>query len=156
MSYRKHFSTRGTPQWQPIPGSAQVPNSAGGFAWGVDDWTRLDRFLILGVEGPTYYASERTLTIENAQAVLRCIEADGSRAVGRIAEVSEAGRAPKNDPALFALAMAAGVGDAATRQAAFAALPRVALVGTHLFHFAQYMEGFRAWGRGMRKAVAGW
>jgi hypothetical protein len=33
-----------TPQSQPIPGSAQVPNSAGGYAWAVDDWTRLHRF----------------------------------------------------------------------------------------------------------------
>ena len=28
-----------------------MPNSAGGFAWGVDDWTRLRRFLILGSRG---------------------------------------------------------------------------------------------------------
>lgn len=155
-NYRTHFSTRGTPQSQPIPGTAQVANSAGGFAWAVDDWTRLDRFLILGSEGPTYYASERTLTRENATAVLRCIEADGARTVARIVEVSESGRAPKNDPALFALAMAAGQGDAAVRQAALAALPRVARIGTHLFHFVQYVEGFRGWGRGMRRAVAAW
>jgi 60 kDa SS-A/Ro ribonucleoprotein len=154
--YRTHFSSRGTPQSQPIPGTSQISNSAGGFAWAVDDWTLLDRFLILGSEGPTYYASERTLTRENASAVLRCIEADGLRTVARIVEVSEGGRAPKNDPALFALAMAAGLGDAATRQAALEALSRVARIGTHLFHFVQYVEGFRGWGRGMRKAIAAW
>ena len=93
MRFTKHFSTRATPQAQPIPGAAQVPNSAGGFAWGVDDWTRLDRFLLLGVEGPTYYASHRPLTIENAQAVLRCIGADGPHAVARLAAISGAGRA---------------------------------------------------------------
>jgi 60 kDa SS-A/Ro ribonucleoprotein len=156
-NYRTHFSTRGaTPQSRPIPGSAQVPNSAGGYAWAVDDWTRLDRFLILGSEGPTYYASEQTLTRENAEAVRRCVREDGRRAVTRIVEVSEGGRAPKNDPALFALALAAGLGDAATRQAAFDALPRVARTGTHLFHFAHYVEGFRGWGRGLRRAVAAW
>ena len=37
----------------PLPGAGQVPNSAGGFAWAVDDWTRLRRFLILGSEGGT-------------------------------------------------------------------------------------------------------
>ena len=41
MSYLKRFGTRRVPQSAPIPGSAQVPNSAGGFAWAVDDWTRL-------------------------------------------------------------------------------------------------------------------
>jgi 60 kDa SS-A/Ro ribonucleoprotein len=155
-NYRTHFSTRGTPQSQPIPGAGQVPNRAGGFAWAVDDWARLDRFLILGVDGPSYYATERALTRENAEAVRRCLEADGPRTVARIVEVSGAGRAPKNEPALFALAMAAGLGDAATRRAALAALPRVARTGTHLFHFARYAEGFRGWGRGLRQAVAAW
>ena len=78
--------------------------------WAVDDWTRLDRFLILGSEGGSYYASERKLTRENAEAVLRCIAADGARVVARIVAVSDAGRAPKNDPALFALALARQAG----------------------------------------------
>ena len=99
MNYRKLFSRKQTPQSQAIPGSNQVPNSAGGFAWAVDDWTRLERFLILGTEGGSYYASERTLTRENAEAVERCIVADGVRVVERIVAISDAGRAPKNDPA---------------------------------------------------------
>ena len=58
MSYLKRYGTRRVPQWAPIPGSGQVPNSAGGFAWEVDDWARLRRFLILGSEDGSYYASE--------------------------------------------------------------------------------------------------
>lgn len=150
------FNRTQTPQSLPIPGTAQVANSAGGYGWAVDDWTRLDRFLILGSEGGSYYASEHTLTLENAQAVERCIRRDGLRTVARIVEISVAGRAPKNDPALFALALAASVGDEPTRKAALAALPQVARIGTHLFHFAGYMEGMRGWGRGPRRAVAGW
>ena len=64
---------RPVPQRMPLPGTSQVPNSAGGFAWAVDDWTRLDRFLILGSEGGSYYASEPALTRESAQAVLQII-----------------------------------------------------------------------------------
>ena len=156
MSYLKRHGTRRVPQWAPIPGSGQVPNSAGGFAWEVDDWARLRRFLILGSEGGCYYASEWTLTRENAEAVERCILEDGTRAVREIARVSEAGRAPKNDPALFALAMAAGLGDEPTRRAALEALPRVARTGTHLFQFATFVEQFRGWGRSLRRAVGGW
>ncbi len=156
MKYSKYFQTRQTPQSQPIPGSEQVENSAGGYSWKVDDWTRFDRFLILGTEGGSYYASERKLTVENAKAIMRCIKTDGVRAVRRIVEISEAGRAPKNDPALFALAMAAGEGDLETRQAALEALPRVARTGTHLFTFLEYVKGFRGWGRGLRKAVSRW
>jgi 60 kDa SS-A/Ro ribonucleoprotein len=156
MSYLKRHRTRRVPQSVPIPGSDQVPNSAGGFAWAVDDWTRLRRFLILGSEGGTYYASEWTLTRENALAVEQCIRKDGERAVAEIARVSDEGRAPKNDPALFALAMAAGLGDEETRKAALEVLPQVARTGTHLFQFASFVEGFRGWGRALRRAIGRW
>ncbi len=154
--YGKHFSTRQTPQSEPIPGSIQVPNHAGGYVFAVDDWTRLDRFLVLGAEGGSYYASERQLTVENARGVQRCITQDGGRTVHRIVEISESGRAPKNDPAIFALAMAASMGSADTRAAALTALPRVCRIGTHLFQFAENIEAFRGWGRALRRAVGGW
>jgi hypothetical protein len=48
INYAKTLNRRATPQSQPIPGSSQVRNSGGGYSWQVDDWTRLDRFLILG------------------------------------------------------------------------------------------------------------
>ena len=157
MSYlSKWFNKNKTPQSAPIPGTSQVANSDGGFAFAVDDWARLDRFLILGAEGGSYYASERKLTRENAQAVLRCLQLDGRRAVERIVAISDEGRAPKNEPALFALALAAKLGDVDTRRAAFAALPRVARIGTHLFHFAEYVKALGGWGRGTMRAFARW
>jgi 60 kDa SS-A/Ro ribonucleoprotein len=156
MSYLKRLVTRGVPQWAPIPGSDQVPNSAGGYAWAVDGWTRLRRFLILGSEGGSYYASETKLTRENARALESCVAEDGPRAVAEIVRVSDEGRAPKNDPAIFALALAAGLGDEPTRKAALEALPRVCRTGTHLFQFATFVEGFRGWGRSLRRAVGGW
>jgi 60 kDa SS-A/Ro ribonucleoprotein len=156
MSYLKRIRTRRPPQSAPIAGSGQVPNSAGGFAWSVDDWTRLRRFLILGSEGGSYYAKELELTRKNAQAVERCLAEDGPRAVEEIVRVSDEGRAPKNDPAIFSLAMAAGLGDEPTRKAALEALPQVSRTGTHLFQFATFVEGFRGWGRSLRRAVGRW
>jgi 60 kDa SS-A/Ro ribonucleoprotein len=156
MSYLSTHGRRRTPQSAPIPGTAQVPNSAGGFAWAVDDWTRLRRFLVLGSEGGSFYAGEWRLTRENAGAVARCLAADGPRAVAEIAAISREGRAPKNDPAIFALAMAAGAPDAATRRAALEALPVVCRTGTHLFAFSRFVEGFRGWGRSLRRAVGAW
>ncbi len=154
MVFWKHFRPRqAVPQTEPLPG--QVPNNAGGHWYAVDDWAKLDRFLVLGSEGGTYYVSERALTLDNAEAVLRCLDADGPRVVRRVVEISQAGRAPKNDPALFVLAMAAASSEA-TRKAALAALPQVARTGTHVLTFAQYVEGFRGWGRGLRRAVSGW
>jgi 60 kDa SS-A/Ro ribonucleoprotein len=156
MSAYKGFSIRVTPQLQAIPGSTQVPNSAGGFVWQIDKWARLERFLILGSEGGTYYISERKLTVDNATGALECIAEDGPRAVQKIVDVSASKRAPKNDPALFALAMAVGTGDDETRKAAYNALPKVARIGTHLFQFLGYVHQFKGWSRGLRTAVANW
>ena len=156
MKYVRHFSTRVTSQRDAIPGSTQVANSAGGYAFPVDDWIRLDRFLILGSEGGSYYAGEHELTRQNAQAVLRCIKEDGLATVARIRDISRSGRAPRNDPAIFALAMAAKLGEEQTRKAAFAAVPEVARTSTHLFQFAEAVQAFGGWGRATTRAVAGW
>lgn len=134
----------------------QVVNNAGGYVFQVDDWARLHRFMILGSEGGTYYASERKLTKDNAAVVQRLIATDGVGLVRRVVELSESGRAPKNDPAILALAMAAKLGDAATRAAALGAVARVCRIGTHLYHFAAFVNQLGGWGRGTRSAIAGW
>jgi 60 kDa SS-A/Ro ribonucleoprotein len=156
INYARQFNRRITSQSQPIPGSNQVRNSGGGFSWEVDDWTRLDRFLILGAEGGTYYITERDLVKQNHEAIVRCIKADGVRAVNRIVEISDAGRAPKNDPAIFALALAVTHGTVQAKAHAFASLNKVCRIGTHLFHFAEYVNAMRGWGRGLRNAVGDW
>ncbi len=144
------------PKEDEIPDSDQVANAAGGFTWLVDNWTRLDRFLILGTESGTFYIGERELTQEKASTVVACLTENGTRVVERVIEISESERAPKNDPALFVLAMAAGLGDDATRAAALTALPKVARTGTQLFHWLEYVGAFRGWGRGVRRAVGSW
>ena len=156
INYAKLFNRRVTPQSLPIPGSTQVRNSAGGYSWEVDDWTRFDRFLILGAEGGTYYIGERDLVKQNHDAIVRCIKADGVRAVNRIVEISDSGRAPKNDPAIFALALVAAHGSVEAKTLAFQNLNKVCRIGTHLFHFAEYVNALRGWGRGLRNAVGRW
>jgi len=156
MNIYTTYSTKKTSQSDPIPGKDMVKNSAGGFTFSIDDWQRLERFLILGTAGGTYYTSAKQLTKENADCVLSCIKIDGIRTVKIITDISHSGNAPKNDPALFALAMCTGLGDPLTKQAALMALPLVARIGTHLFHFATYAEQFRGWGRGLSSAIKAW
>lgn len=156
MKFTKHWSLKKTSQVQPIPGSGQVANSAGGYAWEISPWQKLDRFLILGTEGGTFYISEQKLTESHAKNLVALVKSDGEKVVERIVEISDAGRAPKNDAAIFALAMAAAYGETPTRQAAFAAVPKVCRTGTHLFQFVAEAENLRGWGRGMRKAVQRW
>lgn len=145
-----------TPQSEPIPFAGQSRNNAGGYAWEVDDWTRLRRWLILGSESGTYYATERRLTVENAEVVKRCLEIDGQRTVNEIVTISHEGRAPKNDQALFALAMCASYGSDETKTLALTELPKVARIGTHLFHFVAYVDKMRGWGPRLKKAIQNW
>ena len=150
------YNTKVTPQSRPVPGKNQVANNAGGYAFAITPWEQLNRFLILGSEGGTYYVGEQKLTKENAKNVEACIKADGGRVVDTIVDVSDKGRAPKNDPALFALAMAMSQGDDATKRKALLAVPKVARIGTHLFHLADYVNEMRGWGKGLRKAFSRW
>jgi 60 kDa SS-A/Ro ribonucleoprotein len=41
-------------------------------------------------------------------------------------------------------------------KAALDALPHGGATGTHLFQFATFVEGFRGWGRSLRRAVGRW
>jgi 60 kDa SS-A/Ro ribonucleoprotein len=151
------ITTRRTSQSEPILGRTdQVANSAGGQVFAVDKWMRLHRFLILGTEGGTYYIGEQQLTRENAQAVIDCLAEDGRRVVAHIVKVSLDGAAPKQDQTLFALALAAGIGDDATRKYAFEVVPVVVRTGTMLFQFNTYLSQFRGWGRGRQTAISAW
>ena len=149
------INLRNTLQSQPAD-PRQVQNSAGGYSFTVAPLERLRRFLVLGVDGGTYYAAERELTKANAEVVLEWARNRSSDLVDEVVSISVSGRAPRNNAALFALAAAAALGDTEGRKAALAALPKVARTGTHLFVFAGYIEQLRGWGRGLRRAVADW
>lgn len=149
------ISTRHTPQSEQAD-ERQAKNHAGGFTFTIDDSARLRRFLTLGSTGGTYYTGERELTKDNADIVLTWARDRTSDLVSMVVEISTAGRAPKQNPGLFALAAAAKLGDDEGRKVALTALPLVARTGTHLFLFARYLEQFGGWGRGTRRAIGNW
>lgn len=152
----QHISTKKTPQSQPIPGKKQVQNYAGGFVYEVDKWSQFLRFLIIGTEGGFYYAGEKELTARAVPSVLKCIEEDGIRAVDLIVEVSDSGRAKKNDMALLCLAIAASSSNKDTRLYALRRMHKVVRTATHLFMFVEYAEAFRGWGRAFKYTIQNW
>ena len=158
MSYLNKYSPLHPHQRQPLD-EQQVENSADGYVYPVSiwtNWTNLDRFLILGSEGGSHYTKERDLTKANVDSVKQCIVENGVKVVERIREVSVSGRAPKNDPALYALALAFTHGDTATKRKVQEVFCDVARIGTHLFHFVAYVDGMRGWGRSLRRLVGEW
>lgn len=153
MRYQDHFTPAATPQTLQAD-SRQVQNSAGGYTFQLEPMKQLERWLILGSEGGTYYATERKLTIENARVVQACLDLDPRATVDLIGQVSTSGRAPKNDPAIFALALA--MAHPVAREAAGCRIAQVCRTGTHLFQFVEAVSAMRGWGRGLKGAVAHW
>lgn len=147
-------------QTRPLPGREKemVRNAAGGYGWQLDKWDYLKRFLVLGVEGGTFYATQRKLAKANAKNVIACIKEDGVKVVRTVVDMLNDRRIPKMDTALFTLGlcMKAKEADRATREAANAALTSVARIGTHVFDLVNIVEDLGGWGAGTRRAFGRW
>lgn len=157
--YAAAVSSQSTPQSEPLFNRDQVLNKAGGYVFKLDPWQHLDRFLILGTEGGTYYANERKLSQEAIDSVVKLISLDGLRVVTRTVEISDSGRAPRNTSAIFVLAAASVYGSTQVKEAANQALSKVCRIGTHLFQWAESLKalnGHGPSGAGQRRALSRW
>lgn len=155
----KSFGTTQTSQREPVPGRPeQVKNNAGGYVFQIDPLAQLRRFLTMGTAGGTYYVGQDVLTRENGELILAfTLDDDKHKSlVDTIVEISLAGRAPKQNPTLFALAIACQKGSTEAKQYARKQITQVVRTGTHLFIFVGYLKQFGGWGRGLRKAVGNW
>lgn len=155
MDYSQHFNTKKTPVTQPIAGRKRemILNSTGGFGFKLSPQNTVKRFLILGTDGGTYYASEKKLTIQNAESIAEIARNGESWLVEMIVEVAQNRLAPKPDAGIFALAVAATYGTAAVKKQAYDAIPKVCNIGTHIYSFCQAIQNLRGWSRGLRRGV---
>lgn len=136
----------------------QKKNNASGFTFVVSDKSRLERFLILGTDGGTYYVSEEKLTDKNVDFIIKLIKEDPELVLNTVLEVSSSGRAYRNSYALFVMALLFKHASKEYKSQGFLFnhFPQVARTSTHLFEFATYIEGLGGWGRAKREAVANW
>lgn len=146
---------RETPQTEKAD-ERQSRNNAGGYSFVVTDKDRFRRFLTIGQEGGTYYVGEQKLTDDSVKFVEKYINSAGVDAINEIVEVSDQGLAPKNDQAIFALAVAFRSNDNDIKQAAKAAVNKVCRTGTHLFMFVGFLKNVTGMGRAKTSAVANW
>lgn len=144
-----------TPQMERTPGRTdEVQNNAGGFTFKVSDKDRLERFLILGVDGGTYYVGEQKFTADAVAFLKEFIARDERAFVDTVVDVSVNNRAAKQSPAIYAIALVLSEGQ--DKAYAREAVNKVVRTSTHLFEFAEYVKAFGGWGRSKRAAVAGW
>lgn len=132
----------------------QKPNNAGGFSFKVDDTARLERFMVLGTDGGTYYVSEKTLTADAMKFLTKMVKKDAQLVADVAVNVSVTGRAYRNSPAIFAAAVLMVDGD--DKALARYAFNKIVRTSTHLFEYMQYIENLGGWGRAKRNAVASW
>lgn len=151
------INTRKTPQAKQARPD-QVKNNAGGYVFQIGDNERLQRFLTLGTDSNSYYQRAQELTESNAAVVFRMASTNDSHIalVNQILEVSEAGRAPKNKQAIFALAIAASTDHPERNARALAVMHKVCRTFTMLAQFNTYVENLRGRGPALNKAVANW
>ncbi len=146
------ISTLATAQAEPAR-SDQVANNAGGYVFTVSEYDQLRRFLILGSEEGTYYANARDHSKLNAQVVIDMAARGDMALVDIILDVSLNGLAPRQQPSLFALAVAASSPNDALRAAALDAVPKVCRTMFFMSTFLNYAKNHRGFGRGLRRSV---
>jgi 60 kDa SS-A/Ro ribonucleoprotein len=135
----------------------QKKNAAGGYTFKVNDLERAKRFLILGTDSGSFYASAPELTLANAKVIEDLATSErGTELVEIIRDISVRGIAPKTQPALFALAIAATKGNDETRARANGAVADVVRTGTHLLTYIRYVDSLAGWSRGRRSSIARW
>ena len=157
MTYlKKHVSKSNIPQSKPLF-PTQVKNEAGGYVFQVSELEQLKRFLIIGTSGGTYYANERKITTDNIRNIERLLDKNGIEAIQLAVEISQAGRAPKNDQAILLLAIASTHKNPLVRKAAYEAVPLVCRIGTHLYQFVDFRKELDGgWGSGMKNCISNW
>jgi len=129
-----------------------VQNDAGGYNFKLDKLEALRRFVILGTNVPTYYVSDKELTMRATQEMIDIAKTRPIEALKVITDISVGGRAPKNDPALYALAVLLQNVDAATKPFVLNAIPFVARTGSSWLQLASYMHELGGWSSARRKA----
>ena len=81
--------------------------------------------------------------VRTCNAFEKALASDGPRAVKMAVWTSPRRAAFRNGPALYVIAAACASADPATKAAAFAAIPQVCRIGTHLFNFAAEVQEHR-------------
>jgi 60 kDa SS-A/Ro ribonucleoprotein len=124
----------------------------------ISDKQKLQRFLILGTAGGTFYASENKLSKDFIHDLNRMIayKEGGQMVLSTLLDVRKNNRAYKQDPTLFVLAFLLSKGDPETKAAAGAAFNDIVQTGTQLFTVVEYLDGMRGWGESMRRPIANW
>jgi 60 kDa SS-A/Ro ribonucleoprotein len=153
----KYRDMSGKPTQTERADNRQTENHAGGFVYEVSDADRLRRFLILGTEGGTFYASQRDLTRENTSFLTEYASKDPFGFMNVLVDVNANNSAPRYSTVLYALATLWRLTpDPLVKVEIKARFPEFVRTGTHLFEFTDYVTAYTKGSRGLRSMLAKW
>lgn len=132
----------------------QIQNHEGGFVFEVSPKTAIERFLILGTDGGSYYVGEKDFVKESVNMLKDMIAKHETLVRETMVDVAVNNRAFRVSPAIFTAAMLHTYGQ--DKAAIRAALPLVLRTSTHLFEYSEYVKNLGGWGRSKRGAVKDW
>ena len=138
-------ATSGVPQSEPIPGQEHLmkQNNAGGFSYTIDSFKALERFLVLGVEGGTYYVDEDQLLSRNLSCVDICVKENPVHTANLCVEISKANRAISQSPIVVTAAHVLNSGSEAAKKIIIENLHEIARIPTHFFLLVRYLIRLR-------------
>lgn len=143
------------PQTSPIFGrSDMVKNNATGYSFKITPEQQLERFILMGTVGGTFYVSEQKLTVDNIQIIVDLIKTDGEKVLKTLLALKD--RAVKQDPVVFTLALLCTYGSQNVKNLTYRAINTVCRTGTQFLTFVSEVNNMRGWSNGLRKAVANW
>lgn len=134
----------------------QVVNNTGGFVYQVPDKQRLERFLILGTEKGSYYVTESDLTQQNVSWLENLIQRSPQLVLDVVLDVSTSGRAYRNGPAIFVLALMLNKAPDEFKSQVVEIVPKVARNATMVYDLANFIDKMGGWGRAKRRAISNW
>lgn len=134
----------------------QIKNDSAGFVFQADILTRLERFLILGAEGSTYYVSHQEHAFRNVQTVSQALTQDPIKAIDLAHDVSVKGRAMKQDAGLYVIAEALKHPTIEVRHHAAAAALEIVRTGSTLLSLIAYIGKERGTGKIVRGLINEW
>ncbi len=156
--YLTRHVTRDIPQTEQ-QNPNQVANSAGGYSFAVTPQVRLERFLILGSEGGTYYIGENDLTKQNLDNLRKLTMENPQYVVDTAVEISKDGRSYKNDAAVFVMAFVMTFASDEGKSYARQNVNEVVRTSTHLFTFNKFLKALApgsGLGTSRNRAIAAW
>src|SRR5262245_36402423 len=139
----------------------QVKNNAGGFVFQLGTKKRLERFLVLGIDGGTFYVSEKDLFKTNYTFIVEQVKSQPFLVLHTAVEVSAAGRAYRNDAAVFVLALLFRYAPEGAKTEIRSEFNQIVRTSYHLYRYCEYIEKLRdgtdgGWSRSTRRAVGDW